>query len=47
MEEFIRCIQEDKEPLVNGLDGKIAVQMGCAAKESLAKNSFEKVNFDR
>ena len=43
MEEFVRCIQEDKEPLVGGLDGKIAVQMGYAAKESLAKRKFVKL----
>jgi len=46
MKEFVRCIQENKEPLVGGVDGKIAVQMGYAAKESLAKKSFEKIKFD-
>jgi myo-inositol 2-dehydrogenase/D-chiro-inositol 1-dehydrogenase len=43
MKEFVRCIQEDKEPLVGGLNGKIAVQMGYAAKESLAKRKFVKL----
>ena len=43
MEEFINCIREDKEPLVGGLDGKISVQMGYAAKESLTKGSFVKI----
>jgi len=43
MEEFIKCIQEDKEPSVGGLDGKISVQMGYAAKESLSKRSFVKL----
>jgi len=43
MKEFIKCIQEDTEPLVGGLDGKISVQMGYAAKESLIKGSFVKI----
>ena len=43
MKEFINCIKEGKEPLVSGLDGKISVQMGYAAKESLSKRSFIKV----
>ena len=43
MKEFVRCIQENKEPLVGGLDGKIAVQMGYAAKESLTRGSFVKI----
>ena len=44
MEEFINCIREDKEPSVGGFDGKISVQMGYAAKESLAKGSFVKIS---
>jgi myo-inositol 2-dehydrogenase/D-chiro-inositol 1-dehydrogenase len=47
MEEFIRCIKEDTEPLVSGFDGKMAVLMGYAAKESLIKKGFKRVNFDR
>jgi len=43
MEEFINCIREDKEPPVGGFDGKISVQMGYAAKESLTKGSFVKI----
>lgn len=43
MEEFIKCIQENKEPSVGGFDGKISVQMGYAAKESLTKGSFVKI----
>jgi len=43
MEEFIKCIQENKVPPVGGFDGKISVQMGYAAKESLTKGSFVKI----
>jgi len=43
MEEFINCIRKDKEPSVGGFDGKISVQMGYAAKESLTKGSFVKI----
>lgn len=43
MEEFIKCIQENKETPVGGFDGKISVQMGYAAKESLTKGSFVKI----
>ena len=43
MEEFTKCIQENKEPSVGGFDGKISVQMGYAAKESLTTGSFVKV----
>ena len=44
MKEFIKCIQENAEPPVGGLDGKISVQMGYAAKESLMKSSFVKIS---
>jgi len=44
MKEFIKCIQEDIKPPVGGLDGKISVQMGYAAKESLIKGSFVKIS---
>jgi len=44
MKEFINCIREDKEPSVGGFDGKISVQMGYAAKESLTKGSFVKIS---
>ena len=46
MASFVRCIQEDTPPLVNGHDGKMAVLMGYAAQDSLIKKSFKKVNFD-
>jgi len=44
MKEFIKCIQDDTEPPVGGFDGKISVQMGYAAKESLIKGSFVKIS---
>lgn len=44
MKEFIQCIQEDTKPPVSGFDGKISVQMGYAAKESLNKGSFVKIS---
>ncbi|MBT9132927.1 MAG: scyllo-inositol 2-dehydrogenase (NAD(+)) [Firmicutes bacterium] len=34
LKAFIKCIQEGKEPPVTGLDGKIPVVMGYAAKRS-------------
>lgn len=40
MKHFIQCIQEDKKPSVNGFDGKMAVVMGYAAKESLYRREF-------
>jgi len=43
MKAFIQCIQEDTKPPVGGFDGKISVQMGYAAKESLIKSSFVKI----
>lgn len=44
MNHFITCILENKEPSVGGLDGKISVQMGYAAKDSLASGRFVKIN---
>ena len=44
MKAFIQCIQEDTKPPVGGFDGKISVQMGYAAKESLTKGSFIKIS---
>ena len=43
MEEFIRCILEDQEPPAGGWDGKVAVKMGYAARESLSKGCFVKI----
>ncbi len=40
IKHFIKCIREDKEPMVNGFDGKMAVRLGYAARESLAKRKF-------
>jgi len=45
MKEFINCIREDKEPSVSGMDGKIAVQIGYVAKESLNKGFFMNINY--
>ncbi len=42
--QFIRCVLEDKEPPVTGLDGKISVAMGYAAMESLNTGRFAKVD---
>jgi len=44
MKEFIKCIQEDTKPPVGGFDGKISVQLGYAAKESLIKGNFVKIS---
>jgi len=43
MKHFISCIKEDKEPAVTGFDGKMAVVIGYAAKESLLKREFVRV----
>lgn len=43
MDHFVRCILEDKKPSVTGMDGKISVELGLAAKESLAKGTFVKL----
>ncbi|MFW6381091.1 MAG: inositol 2-dehydrogenase [Bacillota bacterium] len=43
MEDFVKVVVENRRPLANGQDGKIAVQMGYAAGESLAKGKFVKV----
>ncbi len=40
MKHFIQCVKEDKEPSVSGFDGKMAVVMGYAAKESLLRREF-------
>jgi myo-inositol 2-dehydrogenase/D-chiro-inositol 1-dehydrogenase len=38
MEAFIQCVQQDIEPPVSGLDGRIPVVMGYAAQRSYAEN---------
>ena len=43
IKHFIHCIREDKEPSVTGYDGKMAVVMGYAAKESLLKREFVRI----
>ena len=43
MEHFIQSIISGKAPSVGGLDGRISVQMGHAAKDSLAKGAFVRV----
>jgi len=43
MKDFIRCILEDKTPGVTGIDGRIPVVMGRAAKKSLEQNRPVKI----
>lgn len=38
MQAFIECIQQDKTPSVTGMDGRIPVVMGYAARKSYAEN---------
>ena len=38
MEAFIRCITEDTEPTVTGVDGRVPIVMGFAALKSLREN---------
>ncbi len=38
MKAFIECIQEDKAPPVTGIDGRIPVVMGYAARKSYEEN---------
>jgi myo-inositol 2-dehydrogenase/D-chiro-inositol 1-dehydrogenase len=38
MKEFIECIQKDKSPPVTGIDGRIPVIMGRAARKSYEEN---------
>ena len=44
MIEFINCILEDKTPPVTGVDGRIPVVMGYAAKRSLEEHRPVKLN---
>jgi myo-inositol 2-dehydrogenase / D-chiro-inositol 1-dehydrogenase len=37
---FITCIRENKQPSVSGLDGRISVELGLAARESLLNGGF-------
>lgn len=38
MKAFIECVQQDKEPSVTGIDGRIPVLMGYAAQRSYEEN---------
>ncbi|MDH7486459.1 MAG: inositol 2-dehydrogenase [Anaerolineae bacterium] len=38
MRAFVECLQQDKEPPVTGMDGRIPVVMGYAAGKSYAEN---------
>lgn len=38
MKEFVQCILEDAQPLVTGIDGRIPVVIGIAAKKSYQEN---------
>jgi myo-inositol 2-dehydrogenase/D-chiro-inositol 1-dehydrogenase len=38
MQEFVECIQQDRTPSVTGVDGRIPVVMGYAAKMSYQEN---------
>ena len=44
MRAFIECVQQDKEPPVTGIDGRIPVVMGYAAKKSYQENRPVKLN---
>jgi myo-inositol 2-dehydrogenase/D-chiro-inositol 1-dehydrogenase len=43
MDEFIRCLREDKAPSVGGVDGRASVELGLAAKKSLAEGTYVKL----
>ncbi|MCD6121938.1 MAG: inositol 2-dehydrogenase [Spirochaetales bacterium] len=45
MEEFLKAIRNNTNPPVTGMDGKIPVVMGMAAKKSLAEHRPVKVEF--
>ncbi len=38
MQAFVACVLEDKAPPVTGIDGRVPVVMGYAAKKSVAEN---------
>jgi myo-inositol 2-dehydrogenase/D-chiro-inositol 1-dehydrogenase len=38
MRAFVECVLQDKAPLVTGIDGRVPVVMGYAAKRSLQEN---------
>jgi predicted dehydrogenase len=38
VEHFFECIMEDREPLVNGMDGRRSVEVMLAAEQSIAED---------
>ncbi len=46
VQEFIKSIREDTEPLVTGIDGKIPIIMAMAAQQSLQEHRPVKVSLD-
>ena len=38
LQAFVRCIQEETQPLVTGTDGRVPIVMGYAALKSLHEN---------
>jgi myo-inositol 2-dehydrogenase/D-chiro-inositol 1-dehydrogenase len=44
MTEFVECVLQDKAPQVTGMDGRIPVVMGYAAKKSFQENRPVKLN---
>lgn len=44
MQEFVECIQKDKPPSVTGMDGRIPVVMGYAARKSYEENRPVRLN---
>lgn len=44
MRTFIECVQQDKTPPVTGMDGRIPVVMGYAAKKSYQENRPVRLN---
>lgn len=46
-QEFVKCVQEDKEPSVTGIDGKIPIIMAMAAQQSLQEHRPVKVELDK
>jgi predicted dehydrogenase len=38
VEHFFECVMEDREPLVNGMDGRRSVEVMLAAEQSIAED---------
>ncbi|RPI86259.1 MAG: gfo/Idh/MocA family oxidoreductase [Chloroflexi bacterium] len=43
LDHFLECLIDDKEPLVSGEDGAMAVEVMCAAWKSMETNSWEEI----